>query len=486
MVHYPQKRAPLAGVAVTVAWIVLSAYYSSIRVDALLCVILAWCGVLYACYLGNTVPKYPLFVGSGRTKVATQGYELLIKGKGQGDDYFTSQRELSFADLDNFQYARGSKVSLKNLLKHYPFTVEPYCLDDENQCVIFVETPMAFDCAMVGPFYFDTQRKVARRLFSIPYAEYNAVCAELQEADFSKLILLYNTSRCGSTLVSKAFDSMANIQSISEPDMFTSMTHIAMECKEEAGKMAQLQELATSTARLLLVLRTRRYPDRPILALKFRFQVINIAHMLKQAIPGASTMYLYRNCIDVADSMASAFIDNFVLNFLRWLRLDIFYVFTFSDLWLHMPILMPLWGSELYPYESFREMGGVAPFLMSWISGMAKAREALLKGDIQLAFRYEDIVDDRSDLLMKVLRTAGFKPSLSHLEMEQTFATNSQEDSAASSRRRSGDGVLSEKFHYLRRNDLGKIRKILARHPVINDHNYILPKTVFMHDEARS
>lgn len=152
MVHYPQKRAPLAGVAVTVAWIVLSAYYSSIRVDALLCVILAWCGVLYACYLGNTVPKYPLFVGSGRTKVATQGYELLIKGKGQGDDYFTSQRELSFADLDNFQYARGSKVSLKNLLKHYPFTVEPYCLDDENQCVIFVETPMAFDCAMVGHF----------------------------------------------------------------------------------------------------------------------------------------------------------------------------------------------------------------------------------------------------------------------------------------------------------------------------------------------
>jgi len=477
MPHFQNHQSPFVGGVVSALCVLLSILDV---ISGLLCltfITFTWVSVAFTCYRRNRqVTRF--FVRSGNTKAAKAGYELILKSKGKGDNYWTTARDLAFADLQDFHYVQGQKVSFKELLKCYPFTLEPYCLDDEHQCVILVETPLAFDCAIVGPFYFSTQRSVARRLFSIPYAEYNEVCAGINHVDFKNLILLYNTSRCGSTLVSKAFDSMANIQSISEPDMFTSMTHIAMECGQEPSRMAELSELATNTGKLLLALRSRRYPDKPILALKFRFQVTNIAHLLKGALPGASSMFLYRNAADVVDSMAAAFISGFLYDVIRFCRMDSFYVFVFSSLPLHMHILMPLWGSKLYRSHSFSELGGTAPFFMSWLSVMHKAHESLHSGDIDLAFRYEDVVEDKAVLLMKVLEQAGFTPTLNQPEIAQTFRANSQEDSSAASRRRNGDGLLSEKFHFLRKDDLKKFQKLFAVHPFIRSHNHVLPKTI--------
>lgn len=485
MPHFQNHRSPFVGAAVSALCVLLSVLDV---ISGLLClglVALTWGAVAFDCKHRNR-KKTRFFMRSGNSKAAKAGYELILKSKGKGDNYWTTARDLAFADLQDFHYVQGQNVSFKELLKCYPYTLEPYCLDDENHCVILVETPLAFDCAIVGPFYFSTQRSVARRLFSIPYAEYNEVCAGIANVDLKNLILLYNTSRCGSTLVSKAFDSMANIQSISEPDMFTSMTHIAMECGQEPSRMAELSELATSTGKLLLALRSRRYPDKPILALKFRFQVTYIAHLLKAALPGACSMFLYRNAADVVDSMAAAFISGFLYNLWRFLRLDSYYIFVFSSLDLHLPILMPLWASKLYPSQTFTELGGTSPFFMAWLSVMHKAQESLECGDIDLAFRYEDVVQDKGVLLMKVLEVAGFTPTPNERELTTAFRANSQEDSSAASRRRNGDGVLSEKFHYLRSDDLTKFQKLFARHPFIRSHHHVLPKTITVseHTEA--
>jgi len=55
----------------------------------------------------------------------------------------------------------------------------PYCVDDETCSIVFVETAPDFDPAESGPFYFQSQREHAVRVYTIPFEEYNRVIAEL-------------------------------------------------------------------------------------------------------------------------------------------------------------------------------------------------------------------------------------------------------------------------------------------------------------------
>jgi hypothetical protein len=473
--HYPTLLLPIiGGVLAPIVW--ATSCYLRGQCDSYSMLVLCWVACLYVAYKDNQQPKR-LFTRTGKGKARSHAVELIIKGPGKGDNFFTSQRELAFADLEDFQYTEGKRVSFAELLRSKPFTLEPYCLDDETQSVIMVETPPGFDCAMVGPFYFATQRSVAQKLYAIPYEEFNEVCENLGEIDMSKLILLYNTSRCGSTLVSKGFDAMANIQSISEPDMFTSMTHMAMECKEDPEVMKELTGLARSTARLMLHIRTRRYPDRPILALKFRFQVINIAHMLHDALPQAKSMFLYRNGTDVIDSMGAAFINGGLYRLMRFLHLDQAYVFHFSALPIHLYKLIPLFGYRGFPCETFEMLGACSPFTMGWLSVMEKAYDCLQQGQIQLAFRYEDLVDQQAGLLTKVLRQAGFSPKGNKQALESVFGKDSQHLSVAQSSRRV-NGVFSDRYAYLRKGDVANINAVIAQHPTIHTEGFILPSTV--------
>jgi len=473
--HYPTLLLPIAGgICAPLIWII-SCYIRG-NWNNLSMVLVAWLFCMYVAWRDNMTPK-KLFISSGKTPPAEHAYELIIKGRGVGDNFFTSDRELAFADLEDFKYVRGQRVSFEELLRTKPFLIEPYCLDDERKQVIFIETPLAFDSAMVGPFYFSTQRQIAKKLYSVPYEEFNRVCDSLGEMDFSRLILLYNTSRCGSTLVSKAMDSMAGVQSISEPDMFTSMTHMSLECKEDPERMKEISRLATSTARLYLFMRTKRYPDRPILALKFRFQVTQIAHVLHEALPGAKSMFLYRNAVDVVDSMGASFINGGIYRVLRWLKTDFFYIFLFSALTLHIYKVIPIYGYKGFPFKSFHHLGAISPFVLGWLSVMEKAFESMQKGHIQQAFRYEDVCEQKGALLAKLLEEAGFKPKINAREMEKVFKEDSQAGSGASSSRRK-NGELSPSYSYLRKGDLDNTVSFIATHPIINHWDFILPGTL--------
>jgi hypothetical protein len=270
---------------------------------------------------------------------------------------------------------------------------------------------------------------------------------------------------------------MCNIQSISEPDMFTSMTHIAAEVNYDPERMKELSELANSTARLMLSLRGRRYPDRPILALKFRFQVTHIAHMLHEALPGAKSMFLYRNGHDVMDSMGAAFINGGLYRLMRFLYLDILYVFHFSALPTHLYKLIPLFGYRGFPCHTFEKLGAVSPFCMGWLSVMETAYHALNAGHIQMAFRYEDVLAFKAKLLVKVLQEAGYKVRLNQRELDKVFKMDSQSNHVAQSSR-TKNGVLSDRFAYLRGKDIVNIDSIVEQHPIIDNCGFILPGTI--------
>lgn len=474
--HYPVFMLPIIGALIAPAVWLIASYAQGVWLN-ILPVIMCWVACMYAAYKDNLRSRN-LFISSGTTKAAEHAYEHKIIGSGRGDDFFTSHRSLGFADFEDFRTEKVKQVSFEEILKYRPFSIEPYCIDDERRQVIFVEMPMAFDSAMVGPFYFSTQRDYAQRLFSVPYEEFHRVCENLGELDMGRLILLFNTSRCGSTLVSKAFDSMAGVQSISEPDVFTSLTHMAAEAKEEgdAGKLKEIGQLAKSAARLLLFLRGNRYPDRPILALKFRFQVIHISDIMKEVLPEARSMFLYRNANDVIDSMGAAFINDGIYKVIRGIGLDVPYVFNFSALPRQIWKLIPSFKDERFPHDQIRDLGAVSPFTLGWLSVMEKALDAQRKGYIDTFFRYEDVVKHKEAFLLHVLQEAGFE---ANLESHHVFSEDSQKANVAQSSRRK-DGKVSSRYAYLKSSDLTNIKRTLAMHPEIMHSDFIIPGTLNM------
>ena len=96
-----------------------------------------------------------------------------------------------------------------------------YCLDFENRQAVFVETPPEYNLSR-APFLYQAQYELASRLVQIPFETLHRLAAEVV-IDPTRLILIYSVGRCGSTLVSHAFNALEGVESISEPDVFTQM-----------------------------------------------------------------------------------------------------------------------------------------------------------------------------------------------------------------------------------------------------------------------
>src|SRR5690348_4471679 len=119
----------------------------------------------------------------------------------------------------DFRVRDGGAVDPQILLRQPNLTL--YCLDFENRQALFVETPPECDLSRAA-FLYQTQYDAVLRLIQAPYATLHRLAAEVV-IDSSRLILIYSVGRCGSTLVSRAFDLVEGVESISEPDVFTQM-----------------------------------------------------------------------------------------------------------------------------------------------------------------------------------------------------------------------------------------------------------------------
>jgi hypothetical protein len=211
------------------------------------------------------------------------------------------------------------------------------------------------------------------------------------------------------------------------------------------------------------------------LCLKFRFQVINICHILKEALPEANSMFLYRNAIDVVDSMGAAFINGGLYRFIRAIGLDVAYVYHFSALPTQLWKLIPLFGDRSLPQKEYRCLGAVSPFVLGWLSVMEKALDAQRRGDITTFFRYEDLIKHKSELLTKVLEHAGFEPSSDMNQANQTFGEDSQTGSVAESTRKKSKDLS---FVYLKSFDVVNIRRVISLRPEVNNSDFIIPGTI--------
>jgi hypothetical protein len=480
-----------------VQWVTLSAlavpliswaiYNIGMNMRMLVLGILVLCCILAAFNMLAPSPNH--FISSGRYPSSLIAEERILKKKGgRSTNAYWCDPSIAFASIEDFSFSGArNPIDFATLLREKGDVIGPYCVDDETRSIVFVETAPDFDPAESGPFYFQSQREHAVRVYTVPFEEYHKVVAEL-DAEMSstkQLLMVYNTSRCGSTLLSKCLNQISNTRSISEPDIMTSLTHIASEA--HGTRDADIIALARSSAKLLCYLRRRRYPDCETVCIKFRFQLVYIAELIQKAVPDAKAIFLYRNALDVIDSMCAAFISSGAYLAIRKIGLDRFYVFYVSTLVRNLPKLMPLMNdTDRFPQSCYKSLGGVCPFVLTWISVMHYGLQAFHAGSIHACIRYEDMILGKTALVSKTLSVVGLLPGGKGKEdtkhSDDVFKNDAHSGRVTQSKRtvfNEETGVVEVRnFAYLRGDDPEMIRDVLARHEEIEHSDYVIPGTI--------
>jgi len=430
-----------------------------------------------------------IFAGSGQSNPAVCSQEFLLQRRGgQGNDYFLDP-SAGFSSIHDFDYVPGKHITFRHLLKAKSRVLSLYCIDDENRQIVLVETPAGFDPSEHGS-YFQAQRKHAIKLYTVPYDEYHAVVRTLNKemVSTSNVLFNYNTSRCGN-----AFSKYLNprMQSISEPDIFTSLSNIASE--SYGTRNAELIALARSSVQLLCYLHRHRHPERKDICIKFRPQVVYIADLIQKAIPDAKSIFVYRRALDVIDSKCVEFIkDNSFYWLIRFLRLDVFYLYYFSNLTDHLYKVMPLIkDTRRFPLSSYREFGFISFFIMSWLSVMHKAMEALESGNISVSVEWQELVFHQEALVCKILKSINFPSPVDDMVIhKRTGSLNRYRNQCTLYRQRSqcryakrtyyADKKVRDGYIFLNEIEVFEIKAFMTRHE-IGIPDFVIPRTLTIH-----
>jgi hypothetical protein len=294
----------------------------------------------------------------------------------------SKDHDFSISNLNDFALGNGEAFDSRRL----PFDrcVSLYTLDLERSVACFVELPASADLE-TSPFFFLTQFREASHLIAIPLDEFEKLAAGIDVND-SRLVLIQSVGRCGSTLVSRVFESIESVRSLSEPDAFTVLVGW-----RGSGLVPEsdIKRIADSCVRIFC--RPLAASDNPsYFALKFRSQCMEIDDLLAEAFPAARHLHLTREPVSWLDSFYRAFIDPEKVDYRdyrKWIE-DIFaplYPLIQEQVVKGSP--MPVWKPILLNWiansETFRKFQGkgipyfVADFSELKTKGMVTIRRIL-------------------------------------------------------------------------------------------------------------
>ena len=103
-----------------------------------------------------------------------------------------------------------------------------------------------------GPFMYINQFKHCSELIRMPIESFLQLADQIGDPK-AKLVILSNTGRCGSTLLTQLFEELPKTISISEPEAFMAFTHESTFDDEHPERRAQILQvpIAVSNKKLL-------------------------------------------------------------------------------------------------------------------------------------------------------------------------------------------------------------------------------------------
>jgi hypothetical protein len=286
---------------------------------------------------------------------------------------------ISVVSPADFRVTDGGAVDPRILLQQPNLSL--YCLDFEQRQALFVETPPDCDLSR-APFLYQAQYDAARRLIKVPYETLHRLAADVV-IDPSCLILIYSVGRCGSTLVSRAFNEVEGVDSISEPDVFTQMLGHWGANDLDGTEKAELLKSCT-----LIQCAPGRSRGATCWALKFRSMVIELGDLFYSVFPEARLIFLYRNAAPWGRS------------FLRLMRV--------ADPTAPMPLTGGGGFRRAIPRLASRESVSRLELLACmWLSVMEKCRAVQRRGIPMFVARYEELNAAPRDVLAAMFAHCG-------------------------------------------------------------------------------
>lgn len=137
----------------------------------------------------------------------------------------------------------------------------------------FVECDPDIDLSTAHAFYYSAQYQHARRVIRLPIDEFHKLAAAIGDPPKGRVVYLYSTGRCGSTLLQQILSGFNGVYSISEPDSFTNVAVGEWVDPEERKRM--LRSVTAFETTKVLLQSPAHYPLKrspKMLVLKFRSQ----------------------------------------------------------------------------------------------------------------------------------------------------------------------------------------------------------------------
>ena len=380
----------------------------------------------------------------------------------------------SVVNVRNFRCREGEAVDAEITLRDPNLSL--YCVDDSKKRAIFVETPPNIDLS-VAPFYYQAQFQHALRLLAVPYEDLHRLAGGAGDP-FEKLVLIYSVGRCGSTLLSKIFNQVNEVVSLSEPDVFTQIVALR---NPDGSRDREIEELLFSCTRFLG--KPASGKRVPCLVIKLRSFCIEIGDLMYRAFPHARNIFLYRNAEDVIESLIRTFGE---LGF--WGR-------TFkaakssrlAKFWLRFFVarrkktldrLIPLIRD--YPSRTYTDLGSVGLLLIMWLSVMHRYLLLYRQGIPMIGLRYEDLIANPQEMVKSLFEYCGL-PVWEVPKVCRVFEQDSRLDSRLP-RKLSPLPSLPPlpPRRYLDLKDLVKMYHFLKSHPDVQTPYFVAPGTLIV------
>lgn len=355
------------------------------------------------------------------------------------------------ANLGDFTYQVSEAIDPQIVIDN-PHT-SLYCLDDEQRRAIFVELPPEVDLAQAS-FFYQTQFEQAQRLIAVPY-EMLPQLAHQARPTLDKLILIYSTGRCGSTLLSQIFNEVDGVTSYSEPDVFSQIIHLRRPDPERV-------ELLRNCTRLIFKAGAVNNSRHQVL--KFRNQCVEIIGLFYEAFPQAKNLFLYRNTIAWAAS--------FYRLITRGNQADEPMPTHEAINWLERHLGRPISPATLGVTLTAEHLFLVEELALLWLILLDRVLRFQQQGIPILTLRYEELNQRRLETVSKLFDYCDLPPAAAARALT-AFARDSQEGTRLGREEAQKGNRLAFDKH-----QIAQIEAIVAQHPHIQSPDFIMPGTL--------
>lgn len=198
--------------------------------------------------------------------------------------------EVDPARIDHFDLGPGEPIDEYSLVRDPTWSL--YALDPDRDRALLVRLPPSVDLAAC-PFAYVAQFEHAERAAVVPMERLIAMAADLPQP--ARLVHLFSTGRCGSTLASRIFAELDGIWSVSEPDGIAQL----VTRRHEYGT-PRMQAMLAAVSRWSYR-PTEARPDQTCV-LKYRSEALFDAADYLIATPDSSAVFLHRDLTSWVDS----------------------------------------------------------------------------------------------------------------------------------------------------------------------------------------